>query len=214
MTSSVKYGSRAFAVFVLLGCAATTAVALTPLAVSSEHPRAHPVQKAKPKPVAAVPAPPPVAPLHVSYEDGLLSISAQDAPLSDILAQLHQRTGATIDAPADMNERIIVELGPGPAVQVVAALLEATHFNYLIVGAANKPGAVQIIQLTVKPSLDAEAVAHTPAPELDRPVASQSSVKADLTGGDEGVWDDVEVPAATPAPPANPAARTPERPPE
>jgi hypothetical protein len=146
----------------------------------------------------------------VSYEDGLLSISAQDAPLSDILAQLHQRTGATIDAPADMDDRIAAELGPGPAVQVVAALLEATHFNYLIAGTANKPGAVQSIQLTVKPSFDAEAEAPAPAPEEDRPVAPQSSVKANLTGGDEGVWDDVEVPAATPAPPADTAARPPQ----
>ncbi|MFI5087750.1 MAG: hypothetical protein ACHP7I_05095 [Terriglobales bacterium] len=186
------------------------AVALAPRAVSSDHPRAHPVRKAKPKRIAAVLAPPPVAALHVSYEDGLLSISAQDAPLSDILAQLHQRTGATIDAPADMDDRIAAELGPGPAVQVVAALLEATHFNYLIAGAANRPGAVQSIQLTVKPSFDAEAEAPAPAPEEDRPVAPQSSVKANLTGGDEGVWDDVEVPAATPAPPADTAARPPQ----
>lgn len=209
MTVRVKFGSRALAVFVLLGCASTMAVALTPLAVSSVHPRAHPVRKAKPKRIAAVLAPPPVAPLHVSYEDGLLSISAQDAPLSDILAQLHQRTGATIDAPADMDDRIAAELGPGPAVQVVAALLEATHFNYVIAGAANKPGAVLSIQLTVKPSFD-EATPAPAAPEEDRPVAPQSSTKANLTGGDEGVWDDVEVPAATPAPPADTAARPPQ----
>jgi hypothetical protein len=208
MTASVKFGSRALAVFVLLGCASTMAVALAS-AVSSDHPRAHPVRKAKPKRMAAVPAPPPAAPLRVSYEDGLLSISAQDAPLSDILAQLHQRTGATIDAPADMDDHIAVELGPGPAVQVVAALLEATHFNYLIAGAANKPGAVQSIQLTVKPSFVAEAPVPAPAPDEGRPVESQSGVKADLTGGDEGVWDDVEVPAK-PAPPADTAARPPQ----
>lgn len=205
MAVSVKIGSRAFAVFVLLGCAATTAVALTQVAVSSAPPPGRKVRKAKPKRVAAVLAPPPVAPLHVSYEDGLLSISAQDAPLRDILAQLHQRTGATIDAPADMDDRIVVELGPGPAVQVVGALLQATHFNYVIVGAANKPGAVQSIQLTVKPSIDSEAEAR--APEQNRPEAPPSSVKA---GGDEGVWNDVEVPAAAPAPPADTAARPPE----
>ncbi len=196
--------------FVLLGCASTTAVALSPLAVSPDHPPAQKARKAKPKHVAAVPAPPPVAPLRVSYEDGLLSISAQDASLRDILAQLRQRTGATIKAPADVDERISVELGPGPAVQVVAALLEETHFNYLIAGAANKPGAVQSIQLTVKPSFVAATETPAPAPEKDRPVESQSSVKANLTGGDEGVWDDVEVPAATPAPPADTPARPPQ----
>jgi hypothetical protein len=181
------------------------AVAQAPPAVSADHPRARPVRKAKPKRTAPVAAPHPA--LHVSYEDGLLTISAQDAPLSDVLAQLHQRTGATIEAPADLDERIAVEIGPGPAAQVVAALLEATHFNYVIAGAANKPGAVQSIKLTVKPSLDAEAEASAPAPEQNRPVASPSRVKAN---GDEGVWDDVEVPAATPAPPADTAVRPPQ----
>jgi hypothetical protein len=138
----------------------------------------------------------------VSYEGGLLSIAAQDAPLRDILAQLHQRIGATIKAPADVDERITVELGPGPAAQVVAALLEETRFNYLIAGAANLPGAVQSIQLTLKPSFDVATDTAAPAPEQDRPEQPQGSVKANLTGGDEGVWDDVEVPAAAPAPPA------------
>lgn len=195
----MNFGSRALAVFVLLGCAGTIAVAQAPPAASADHPRAHPVRKAKPKRTAPVPAPHPA--VHVSYEDGLLSISAQDAPLSDVLAQLHQHTGATIDAPAYMGDRIAVELGPGPAVEVVAALLEATHFNYVIAGAANKPGAVQRIQLTAKPSLDEEAEAPAPAPK------PQSSAKAN---GDEGVWDDVEVPAATPAPPADTAVRPPQ----
>jgi len=210
MTVSVKFGSKALAAFVLLGCASTTAAALAPLAVSPDHPRAHPARKAKPKRVAAVPAPPPVAPLHVSYEDGLLSISAQDASLSDILAQLHQRTGATIDAPADVNERIAVDLGPGPAVQVVAALLEHTQYNFVIAAAAKDHRAVQSIQLTRKPSLLEDLAPPVPgANDEERAAAAQAGTKANLTGSDEGVWDDVEVPAATPAPPADTAARPP-----
>ena len=210
MTISMNLGSRALALFVLLGCAGTTAAALAPQAVSSDPPPSHKVRKAKPKRIAAVLAPPPVVPLRVSYEGGLLSISAQDAPLRDILAQLHQRTGAAIDAPADMDDRIVVELGPGPAVQVVAALLEATHFNYLITGAANKPGAVQSIQLTRKPSLLEDLAPPVPGANDEERAAPPTRTKANRTGGDEGVWDDVEVPAATPAPPADTAARPPE----
>jgi hypothetical protein len=198
-------------VFVLLGCASTTAMALAPLAVSPDHPRSHPARKAKSKRIAAVPAPPQAAPLHVSYEDGLLSISAQDAWLSDILAQLHERTGATVEAPADMNERIAVELGPGPAVQVVAALLEHTHYNFVIAAAAKDHRAVQSIQLTRKPSLLEDLGPPVPgANDEERAAAPQARVKANLTGGDEGVWNDVEVPAATPAPPADTAARPPQ----
>lgn len=210
MTVRLKIGSRAFALFVLLGCASTTAVALAPLSVSSDDPRSHQVRKAKPKRIAAVPAPPKAAALHVSYEHGLLSISAQDASLSDILAQLHQRTGATIEAPADMNERIAVDLGPGPAVQVVAALLEHTQYNFVIAAAAKDHRAVQSIQLTRKPSLLEDLAPPVPgANDEEGAAAAQAGAKANPAGGDEGVWDDVKVPAATPAPPADTAARPP-----
>jgi hypothetical protein len=210
MTFGVNFGSRTLALFILLGCAGTTAVALAQLTVSSDHPRSHQARKAKPKRVAAVLAPPQAAPLHVSYENDLLSISAQDAPLRDILVQLHQRTGATIDAPADMDDRIAVELGPGPAVQVVAALLEATHFNYLILGAANRPGAVQSIQLARKPSLLENLAPPVPAAnDEERAATPQAGTKASPTGGDEGAWNDVEVPAATPASPSDTAVRPP-----
>jgi hypothetical protein len=205
----MNFGSRALAVFVLLGCAGTAAAALTQAPVPTDHPRAHPARKVKPKRVAAKSAPL-VAPLHVSYEDGLLSISAQDASLSDILAQLHQRTGATIDAPADMDDRIVVELGPGPAVQVVAALLEHTQYNFVIAAAAKDHRAVQSIQLTRKPSLLEDLAPPVPgANDEEGAAAAQAGAKANPAGSDEGVWDDVVVPAATPAPPADTAVRPP-----
>jgi hypothetical protein len=202
MMVGVKFGIKALAAFVLAGCA-LTAAPLRPPAFSPDHPRAHPARKAKPK---TVPTPPPASPLNVSYENGLLSISAQDASLSEVLAQLHQRTGASINLPKGMDEHVAVELGPGPAVQVVAALLEVTQFNYVIVGAASPPGAVRSIQLSAKPAFVVEAAASPPAPV--RPVAPQSGVKPSLTGSDEGVWNDVEVPAAT-AQPADTAVRPP-----
>lgn len=204
--------------FVLLGCASTAAVAQVPQAVSPGHPRAQKVRKANPKRMKPVPAPPPVAPLRVSYEGGLLSISAQDASLRDILAQLHKHTGATIDAPADVDERITVQLGPGPALKVITALLKGTHLNYVIGGAANDAGAVRTIDLTLQPTSVASDV-PPPAAGVEKPPApSRAAQKANLTGGDEGVWDDVEVgtptappavPATTPAPPADTAVRPP-----
>jgi hypothetical protein len=122
---------------------------------------------------------------------------------------LHQRTGATIDAPADMDDRIVVELGPGPAVQVVAALLEHTDYNFVIAAAAKDHRAVQSIQLTRKPSLLEDLAPLVPgANDEESAAAAQARTNAKPTGGDEG-WDDVEVPGATPAPPADTAVRPP-----
>ena len=201
----MTFGNRALAVFVLLGCAGMSVVGKAQQAVSPDHPHAKKVQKAKPKHEAA-PVPPPAEPLHVTYEDGLLSISSHDALLSDILTQVRQHTGATIKAPKDVNDRVTVELGPGPAAKVLSDLLEETRFNYLIAGSPNKPGAVQSIQLTEKPS--PTVATETPASAPGRPVAAKATAKDNL---DEGVWDDVEAgtpatapakpPAAAPAPP-------------
>jgi hypothetical protein len=124
---------------------------------------------------------------------------------------LHQRTGATIEAPTDMNERIAAELGPGPAVQVVAALLEHTQYNFVIAAAAKDHRALQSIRLTREPSLLEDLAPPVPgANDEERAAAAQAGTKANPAGGDEGVWDDIEVPATTPAPPADTAARPPQ----
>src|SRR5262249_51181790 len=56
---------------------------------------------------------PSVAP-EVTYRDGLLTIAAKNSTLSDILHEVHQRTGATIDVPANATERVATRIGPGP----------------------------------------------------------------------------------------------------
>lgn len=149
----------------------------------------------------------------MSYENGLLYIFAQNASLSEILEQIHRCTGATIAAPADVNEQVAVRLGPEPAPQAIAALLEGSRFNYVIAGSASDPAAIESITLTLKPSLPEPSVPPAPRAAEEPPTESQTLIKANLTGGDEGVWDDVELPtiplptpAATPAPLAAPTS--------
>jgi hypothetical protein len=143
----------------------------------------------------------------------MLSISADNARFSDIMDQVRKCTGAKIDVPADVDEPVAVRLGPGPAAQVIAALLQGMHLNYLIVGAAHDPGVVASVLLTPIPAaLPESAPVRTP----DREAAVESAraaAKANLTGGDEGVWDDVDAgtlvvaPAAPVAPAAAPAPK-------
>ena len=95
----------------------------------------------------------PAAPATVSYEDGLLSISAQNSTLSDILRDVRQLTGASIDMPAGqgVNERVIAHLGPGAPRDVLAVLLNGTSFNYVMLGSNTDPGAVTSLALSPKP---------------------------------------------------------------
>jgi hypothetical protein len=76
---------------------------------------------------------PAAAPI-VIYLDGKLSISAKNSTLSDVLRAIANKTGANIDIPEDANERIVSQLGPAPARDVIASLLNGSHFNYVMVG--------------------------------------------------------------------------------
>jgi hypothetical protein len=89
------------------------------------------------------------APL-VIYLNGKLSISAKNSTLADILRAIAAKTGAAIDVPENANERVVSQLGPGPARDVMASLLNGSHFNYVMVGTENDPNSVARVVLTAK----------------------------------------------------------------
>jgi hypothetical protein len=92
---------------------------------------------------------PAIAPV-VTYANGKLTIVAKNSTLSDILTAVGEKTGAAIDVPEDATERVVSELGPGPAREVVAALLNGSHFNYVMVGTETNPNSVARVILTAK----------------------------------------------------------------
>ena len=91
----------------------------------------------------------PVAPPKISYVDGQLRIDAFGSTLADVLATVASLTGVNIDIPAGArNERMpIVELGPGPARQVLASLLSDSNFDYLIQASNTDPDKIQSVLL-------------------------------------------------------------------
>jgi hypothetical protein len=100
----------------------------------------------QPLPLDQVPA---VAP-RVQYTGGELTIVAHNSTLADVLKAVRQQTGADLEIPQNASERVVADLGPGPARDVLAKLLNGTHFNYVMVGSPTDPTAVQSIVLTPK----------------------------------------------------------------
>jgi hypothetical protein len=91
---------------------------------------------------------PPTAP-QVIYENGQLSIVAQNSTLSSILVAVKARTGAQLEMPADtVNDRVAVKLGPGNPRDMLASLLEGSRFDYIVLGSATDPTAVEQVILT------------------------------------------------------------------
>lgn len=99
-----------------------------------------------PMPLEQVPAVPP----QVAYSGGQLTIVAHNSTLGDILRAVHAQTGAELEIPANATERVVATLGPGPARDVLATLLNGTHFNYVMLGSAADPTTVQRVVLTAK----------------------------------------------------------------
>jgi hypothetical protein len=146
-------------------------------------------------PVRAVPisAPGPHAakpPLEVSFRDGLLSINSNKASLSEVLFAVHQRTGAEIAIPAGAEQEMVaVDLGPAPAPEVLAHLLNGSSFNFLILSSSTDPGALDRVILSSRP--------EGPMPAFRPPSQTQMVPDAD----DEPHLDP---PTANPNPPGGP----------
>jgi hypothetical protein len=124
------------------------------------------VSGASPAPAPAVVQPP----LQVSFQGGLLSISSNKASLSEVLSAVQKRTGADIAIPAGAEqEKVVADIGPAPAREALAQLLNGSQFNFLILGSSTDPNALNRVILTSRPD--------TPMPALrpmDQPLADNT----------------------------------------
>jgi hypothetical protein len=95
---------------------------------------------------------PPKPALEVSFQGGLLSISSNKANLSEVLFAVHQKTGAEIAIPAGAEqEKVVADLGPAPAPEVLAQLLNGSKFNFLILSSSIDPHALDQVILSSRP---------------------------------------------------------------
>src|SRR6202162_4491409 len=97
-------------------------------------------------PLDAIPATAP----QVSYENGLLTIVAQNSTLGDILRGVRKHPSADIEIPATASERVVTHLGPAPAREVMAELLNGSRFNYILLGSASDANALVRVVLVAK----------------------------------------------------------------
>ena len=131
---------------------------------------------AAPLTLAQLPSTPP----QVSYQGGMLTIVAENASLGDILREVHRSTGAAIEVPGSANERVVAKIGPGPARDVLAELLNGSAFNYVMIGSATDPTTLASVMLTTKSGGGAQSAApvYEPPPQY----VPQQAVMAPGTG--------------------------------
>jgi hypothetical protein len=117
---------------------------------------------------------PAAAPL-VTYIDGKLSVIAKNSTLGDILRAISAKTGASIDIPEGANERVVSQLGPAPARDVMTALLNGSHFNYVMVGTETNPNAVVHVILTSKTDRPEGSAGAGASAAMNRPTVQPRS---------------------------------------
>ena len=119
-----------------------------------------PTGPVQPIPLDAIAAVPP----QVSYENDQLTINAPNSTLADILRAVRKQTGAEIEVPS-APERVVTRLGPGPARDVVAQLLNGSRFNYVLLGSAADDAVLTKVVLVAKTGPDT----ITPPPPAPTP---------------------------------------------
>ncbi|MGA8491722.1 MAG: hypothetical protein WB711_14950, partial [Terriglobales bacterium] len=111
-----------------------------------------PTQPSPPPTLAELPATPP----QVSFHGGQLTISAQNSTLGDILKAVRVQTGATIDLPGTAPERVVGHFGPAAPRDVLASLLNGSHFNYVLLGSPTDSTALDRVILMAKSGAPAD----------------------------------------------------------
>jgi hypothetical protein len=109
------------------------------------------------------PPPPAPKPLEVIFRDGVLTVHSNKATLSEVLYAVQQRTGAEVAIAAGAEqEKVVVDLGPAPAPEVLAQLLNGSKFNFLILSNANDPR--QLDKVILSPRVEGYTAPPPPPP--------------------------------------------------
>jgi len=159
----------------------------------------------------------PVAP-QVTWENEQLTIVAPNSTLADILRAVRKHTSADIEIPANATERVVTHLGPAPARDVMAELLNGSRFNYVLLGSPQDANLLTRVVLVAKTGTDAapgsEAKpganpANNPAPS----VAEAAPDAADAEATDDTASDDsTDQPTAeAEQPPPDQGVKTPQQ---
>jgi guanyl-specific ribonuclease Sa len=140
--------------------ATQTAAPSSGASATSSHPQKAHAHRKKTAPAVETPQPPPApltpeqmspTPPQVTYQNGLLTIDARNSTLSQVLRAVQARTGAAVEMPSSAaNERVMMQVGPGRARDVLNTLLNGSKFDYIILGMADNPGGVQKVVLITR----------------------------------------------------------------
>jgi hypothetical protein len=158
----------------------------------------------------------------VSYQNGQLSIVAPNSTLGDILRAVRKQTAAEMDIPTNATERVATHLGPGPAREVMAELLNGSRFNYVLLGSLSDANLLTRVVLVAKSGSDTpgpnpepgqNGLIQPPNPTMPQDAANVQAEPELQESADETPEEnqDQANEAEQPAPPEPPGIKTPQQ---
>lgn len=185
------------------------------LAVHRSSAQAHSQQAAVPATPAPQPATPqqpaspptpeqgPSSPPQVSFQGGQLTIEARNSTMADVLNAVKQNTGAAVEMPAASSERVVGRFGPGAPRDVLAQLLNGSHYDYVLLGSPADPGALKKVVLM------ARAVGPEPAPSQQNVQQNLQAVPA--VDNDQNTTDDTSADVSNDVPQPDDQSQVPDQ---
>ena len=160
------------------------------------HPKKAPVTPTPEPMIAAAPQVPPTplrpsqmpaVPPRVSYQNGKLTVVAENSTLGDVLNAVHNATGTQIETTGGpAGERVAAKIGPGSIREVLLAVLQGSRYDYILLGSANDPDKIDRMILTPKSAGTAGASAPVGSP-VGRAAARSGTTDEDPDAeGNEG----------------------------
>ena len=207
---------------VLYPCMPSYAQTQPPVQAKTQSTPHHAVRKTAKKPLPPLPSGPrgpvPQIPLdalpavapQVTFQGGLLTITAPNSTLGDILRAVRQQTSAEIDVPANANERVATRLGPAPPREVMSDLLNGSRFNYILLGSPENSSALVRVVLVAKTGPD-NPETTVQANAAAAPVTAKPADDADAADNSVDEAADQAATEADETPPDEPGVKTPQQ---
>ena len=151
------------------------------------------------QPVATPPTAQTVKPTtapRVSYQNGELTVVAENSSLGETLNAIRAVTGIRIEGGSGGSDRVMAKIGPAPVRDVLLSLLEGSRYDFAMLGSPTDPQKVD--RLVLSPRM-ASSSAPTQAAAPPQPMEEDSA------NGQPAADDDDNQGFAEPAKPAPPA---------
>jgi hypothetical protein len=117
------------------------------------------------------------AKLSVDYDAGKLCVNANDASLNQILNEVARRIGMKVTGEV-ADERVFGQYGPAAPAAVLAALLDGTGSNMLLVGDAKGPRELILTARQGGPTPPSSTPAPAPPPVAAEPAPAPEQMPA------------------------------------